>query len=114
LFDKDLAKARSVIKAVSVSDHETIETIKKIYAETGYLLDPHSAVGWRASDMLGETDDIVVATASPLKFAEEIEQKTGIKVDNEHLLAVLRRQPERYVSIRNSFQQLADYLMSLS
>lgn len=106
LFKDDLAATRPVIKAASVSDQETIETIKRVYKETGYLLDPHTAVGWRASELLGGKEDIIVATASPLKFAEEILAKTGIKTNNSYLLERLRQQPERYTEIGNNLADL--------
>ena len=112
LFNDDIKQARSVVEAVSVTDQETIDTIKRVYKETNYLLDPHTAVGWRASEVLENDNgnDVIVATASPLKFAEEIFQKTGIQADNSALLKKLRRQPERYWNIDNSLDELTNFL----
>jgi threonine synthase len=113
LLGTDLAALRKVVQAVRVTDEETVETIKQVYSDTGYLLDPHTAVGWRASDVLGGSQvDAIVATASPLKFAEEIFEKTGIKVDNSQLMEELGRQPERYWQIENSFRELSAFLES--
>lgn len=113
LFNDHLEAMRAAVRAVSVSDEDTIDTIKRVYAETGYLLDPHTAVGWRASELLGGDQDVIVATASPLKFAEEIFAKTGIKVDNSHLLDELAEKPERYVKIDNSLDELVANLEQL-
>jgi threonine synthase len=111
IFDNDLSAVRQVVEAVKVTDEETVETIKRVHAETGYLLDPHTAVGWRASEVLASDEvDVVVATASPLKFAEEIYAKTGISLDNTHLITELSRQPERYTSLDNSLDQLKEFL----
>lgn len=111
LLGADLAAVRAVVQAVRVTDEETARTIKQVYGDTGYLLDPHTAVGWHASDVLGGRQaDVIVATASPLKFAEEIFAKTGIKVDNTQLMAELSRQPERYWEIENSIEQLTEFL----
>ncbi|HEY5152819.1 MAG TPA: threonine synthase [Candidatus Saccharimonadales bacterium] len=111
IFHDDVKAARAVVQAVRVTDEETVETIRRVYKDTGYLLDPHTAVGWRASDVLADDGpDVITATASPLKFAEEIFEKTGIRVDNEHLLEELRRKPERYWQIDNSFAQLSEFL----
>lgn len=115
VFDQDLQKLRDNLQAVSVDDEATVATIKEVYNSTGYLLDPHTAVGWRASEMVvspSEKADIIVATASPLKFAEEIFTKTGIKVDNTEQLEALRRTPERYTEIENSVQALTKFLQS--
>jgi threonine synthase len=111
LFDEDIASIRTVVKAIRVSDEDTIATIKQVYSDTGYLLDPHTAIGWRASQILGdENQDIIVATASPLKFVEEIFAKTGIAVNNTHLLEELRQRPERYTKIGKSLAELAEFL----
>lgn len=112
LFDEDVDALRKVVKATSVSDEETIETIKQVYDDTGYLLDPHTAVAWRASEAMPaeNASDIIIATASPLKFAEEIVDKTGIRVDNTSQLEALRQQPERFWEIDNSTEQLSKFL----
>jgi threonine synthase len=112
MFGDDIEAMRAVVQAARVTDEDTVLTIQQVYKDTGYLLDPHTAVGWQASEMLPAEDnsDVIVATASPLKFAEEIFEKTGIKVDNSHLLEELRNQPERYWQIENSFAELAEFL----
>jgi threonine synthase len=113
VFNDDIELARTVVQATRVTDGETIRTIQQVYKDTGYLLDPHTAVGWHASEALkSDKTDVIVATASPLKFAEEIFEKTGIKVDNSRLLKELRRKPERYWQIENSFGQLSEFLTS--
>lgn len=71
------------IKVISISDIDTAKTIGEVYRKNNYLLDPHSAVAWSASEKLATTKytDVIVATASPKKFGQEIFDATGIKVD---------------------------------
>jgi threonine synthase len=90
-----------------------VKTIKKVYAETGYLLDPHTAVAWYASEQIpGENaHDVVVSTAAPEKFAEEITAATGIPVDNTAELTTLRQTPERYTPINNSLDELRSFII---
>ena len=95
--------------ARSISSDETLRTIKEVHAETGYVLDPHTAVGWAAS----EPGDVIVSTASPDKFAEVIEEGTGIEVDNGAQLAELRQVPERYVEMPNSAEAYKGHIRSL-
>jgi threonine synthase len=45
---EDVLKAVAV-RSVAVSDQETLHTIKQVYATTGYMLDPHTAVGVAAT-----------------------------------------------------------------
>lgn len=70
----------SVMKAALVdfyggfaSEDETKESIAKVYAETGYLMDPHTAVGQYVYETYktatgDQTKTVVVSTASPFKF----------------------------------------------
>jgi threonine synthase len=111
------AQQTEYIQAARVSDAETIKTIQQVHAATGYLLDPHTAVAWRASDMIPSPyphPDVIVATASPLKFAEEIRAKTGIIIDNTAALQALRTRPERYRQIDNSLSKLKQFLTDTS
>jgi threonine synthase len=61
--------------AVAVSETETLDQIRATYAETGYILDPHSAVGVRAAR--GYPEMICLATAHPAKFDEAVYQAIG-------------------------------------
>ena len=72
IFDRDLSSIRSMLTAVSVTDAETEATMKNVYAEAGYVLDPHGAVGYKAlADHVEAYPDrrgIFLATAHPVKF----------------------------------------------
>ncbi len=114
LLDSDSFALSHAVQAVRVTDEETIQTIKRVYYDTGYLLDPHSAVGWYASELVGSAQiNVILATASPLKFAEEIFEKTGIKVDNTKQLEGLRQKAERYWEIENSIAELCEFLKAI-
>jgi threonine synthase len=58
---------------------QTLETIKKFYEETGYILDPHTAVGVAVAERFKNPDipTICLATAHPAKFPDAIEQAIG-------------------------------------
>lgn len=113
IFGQDIDAFRADIKTTQVSDADTVETIKKVYKQTGYLLDPHTAVAWYASEQIpGENmHDVIVSTAAPEKFAEEITEATGIAVDNTADLEKLRAIPERYTSISNSVNDLRSFII---
>lgn len=109
IFEDDPGRMRSVLSAESISNKETMRTIREVYDETGYLLDPHTAVGWAAS----ESGDVIVSTAAPDKFAEVIEEGAGIEVDDSAQLAELRRMPERYVEMPNSIAAYKEHIRDL-
>jgi len=53
------------------------KTIRKVYEQRQYLLDPHTAVAWHAfeqySQATGDTNPcVIVSTASPFKFCDSV------------------------------------------
>lgn len=85
LHDEDVdALARSVTGS-SHTDEETLEAIRRVHEEYGYLIDPHTAVGWLALRARSDSDSaapgVVLATASPAKFPETVRRATGVEPD---------------------------------
>ncbi|HLA95348.1 MAG TPA: hypothetical protein VK612_06485, partial [Pyrinomonadaceae bacterium] len=72
IFNSDFPALKDKLESVSVSDEVTAATMHEIYEKTGYILDPHGAVGYRAlADYLeGHPGDkgIFLETAHPVKF----------------------------------------------
>ena len=72
-----LEKIQDVFKAGWLNEDEVLDTIKTCFEQTGYLLDTHTAIGYgvykeyqKASG--DETKTIILATASPYKFADSV------------------------------------------
>ena len=65
--------------SASVNQEATLGEIRDFYAETGYLLDPHTAVGVRGARQLlpEDTARVCLATAHPAKFSETVERALG-------------------------------------
>jgi threonine synthase len=108
-----LAMARQVFTAAKVDDPLTLQTIQKVYKETGYLLDPHSAVGVAASELLaGELPDpvILMACAHPAKFPDTIEKAIGIRPPLPEAVAALLRKPERTVLLKRDLATIQTYM----
>ncbi|RPJ85374.1 MAG: threonine synthase [Acidobacteria bacterium] len=79
-----LQRLRENVAGFSVCEDETRATIRGVYRETGYILDPHSAVGYAAARRYraetGEKRPIVtLATAHPAKFAQTIREELGFE-----------------------------------
>ncbi len=72
MFKNEFPRLKQNMIAVSISDEQTIETMKSVYEEAGYVLDPHGGVGYRAlSERLAgnkEQKGIFLETAHPVKF----------------------------------------------
>lgn len=65
--------------AMTVDTEQTLATIRDFHASTGYVLDPHTAVGVRAGREMagGEVPVVCLATAHPAKFGEAVRRATG-------------------------------------
>ncbi|MFN2329409.1 MAG: threonine synthase [Chromatocurvus sp.] len=72
LSDVAMAKARELFASVRVDDEATCEQIARTWTECGYLLDPHSAIGYRAAVQAATpgTPMVTLATAHPAKFPD--------------------------------------------
>ena len=66
-------KVREVFAGDFVSNDESLATIKRVWDERGYLLDPHTAVAWEVAERLrGEDPVLVVSTAHWAKFGADV------------------------------------------
>jgi threonine synthase len=72
------------VSAVTVDDRQTLDAMRRVRAAGGYVLCPHSAVGWKAAEDLLATpegdrlDDVVVfGTAHPAKFPDVLQEAFG-------------------------------------
>jgi threonine synthase len=64
--------------AQAVDDTRTLETIARVHAETGRLIDPHTAVGLAAAAQVrSEGPVVVLSTAHPAKFPDAVRRATG-------------------------------------
>ena len=71
--DEILKKIKEQFGAGYATDEETAKTIKKIWEEEKYLLDPHTAVAYKVmlEQNLSEPT-VVLSTASPYKFCASV------------------------------------------
>jgi len=93
----EMAQVRKDFRSVSVSQGATLQEIRDFYAETGYLLDPHTAVGVKAALELLPPDSarVCLATAHPAKFSETMELSLGFQVPAPQSVTDLYGKPTR-------------------
>lgn len=86
-----------IFLAQSVDDSGIIAEIRDFHAATGYLLDPHTAVGVRAGRALATSSMpmICLATAHPAKFADAVREAIGRDPERPASLAGLEERPRR-------------------
>ncbi len=88
------------IVATSVDRDTTLRTIAETYRDTGYIVDPHTAVGVAAARRF-ESDGPVLclATAHPAKFPESVDQTIGKPVARHPALEALKGATSRKTSL---------------
>ena len=91
LHDHDHATLRESLHGHRFDDGATAEAIERVEREHGYLLDPHTAVGWlalEAEQRAGrEGTGIVLGTAHPAKFGEVVAPILGRELELPESLA---------------------------
>jgi len=78
-----LEAMRSVFAAGRCNEAETAATIAETWAEAGYLLDPHTAIGVHVAKQHedGSVPMVVLGTAHPAKFPDAVEEAAGVRPD---------------------------------
>ena len=82
--------------AAAIDAKNTLGAIRSLHEETGYLADPHTAVGLAAARRLGLDGPVVcLATAHPAKFPESVDEALGKRAARHPALQALHGKPAR-------------------
>jgi threonine synthase len=114
----DRPAMRKNIFSVSVSDQETLKTIKKVHDRYGVVLEPHGAVGWRGLEAyLDATGDsalcVSLETAHPAKFPEAVEEAIGVEPELPQSMKDLEKKTGEPVLIDNDYEAFRTFLSGL-
>ncbi len=72
-----LAKLQARFAAFCCDDAGTKTAIREVWERSRYLMDTHTAVGWRAAQDFGEGPTVILSTASPYKFPAAVLSALG-------------------------------------
>lgn len=118
LFNSDHANIAALISGTTVTDKETKETIRKVWREFNYTLDPHGAVAYFALEQyLREhpgQKGIFLETAHPVKFPEVVEKETGQALLIPESAKGLFALEKKSVVMEPGFSNLKDFLAARS
>jgi len=107
------AALKREFSACSIDDKETKKTIAEIYAATGELLDPHTAVGVAAGARARRDTGsplVALATAHPAKFPEAVKAATGVHPELPSHLNRLMKAKERFEVLANDVEKIKTYI----
>ena len=106
-------RLRRLFDAHRFDDAETSAEIAGRLADSGELLDPHSAIATAAAraEVRPEISAVVaLATAHPAKFPDAVEKASGVRPELPERLADLYEREERYTTLPNDLVALQDYI----
>ena len=117
LYTHSHSKMVADICAYSYTDDEIRASIKNTYRETGYLLDPHGATGFMASEaFLKKNPDkelVFFETAHPVKFRDTVEAEINQKIEVPERLKKFMEKEKVTTRMSNDFTEFKDYLLDL-
>lgn len=103
----------SEISGETYTDEQIRETVQKTYEETGYLLDPHGACGYRAlaENLKPGENGVFLETAHPAKFLQTVEDIIGMEVKIPEKLQAFMRGTKQSVPMSKDFASFKAYLL---
>ena len=118
IFNHDYEALAACFSSVSISDEETKKAILDTEKNTGYLLDPHGAVGYLALKKYLQKHQnekgFFAETAHPVKFYDVVEPVINKKIQLPDAVACIIDKEKISVRIESDFNQLKSFLMSLN
>ncbi|GLK67742.1 threonine synthase [Hansschlegelia plantiphila] len=110
-----LANIRTDFDAGRADEAAVAETIDRVRRETGYLLDPHTAVAYAVAeraDLDPATPTVVLSTAHPAKFPDAVEAASGVRPELPPHLAELLEKPEKLVRLPGELGAIESFVES--
>ncbi len=119
LYRDDWKTIRNHLWSSSVDDPAIRETIREIYEDLYYLLDPHTAVGVQALKRFRQqnrahrsTKAIVLGTAHPGKFEDIVSDVIGQDTELPQALKEAMKKPKQSLILKPDYQKFVEFLRS--
>ena len=118
IFKHQFPELKSKLSAATVTEEDTLATIKEVFEKYNYLTDPHGAVGYFAlSQYLANhpaDKGIFLETAHPVKFPEAAEKATGESMNIPGSLQSLMKKDKLSIFIPADYAALKEFLLNKS
>ncbi len=115
IFRHQFPALKSKLSSYSITDEETIATIKTVYEKENYVLDPHGAVGFLSLERYLQSHPrqkgIVLETAHPVKFPDAVESGIGKPIDIPVSVQTIMKKEKMSILIKADYGQLKEYLL---
>lgn len=113
LYQNDFSKLQKNLSSYSFLDEATKSGMKKIYSESGYVADPHGAVGYLGLKEYQKSNPnvygIFLVTAHPVKFLDVVEDTLGLSPEIPPQIQKVMGKEKKSIKI-SSYEELKSYL----
>lgn len=122
LFKGDLKAIREKVSAFQFTDAQTRQAMQEVARATGYICDPHGAVGYlglqaalkaKGLALTAPAPGIFLETAHPIKFRPEVEKTLGITLEIPPQISAVMSGEKAFSGI-DSYGQLREFLLTSS
>ena len=114
LYEHSLQNLTHDVEGFVCTDEQALATIRDVYAQYGYLLDPHGAIGYRALkkhiDSHPSRTGFFIETAHPAKFTEVVEKVIHQDISLPENLARFANGTKQTVELPATFDALKNFL----
>ncbi len=100
--------------AYRYDDNEIRDAIKRVFEQTGYLLDPHGACGYMAleQDLKSGETGFFLETAHPAKFKDVVEGVIGTEIEIPAKLKAFMAGSKQSIPMSKEFADFKEFLIS--
>lgn len=115
LYHQSLSDLKADLSGFWATDEETRAEMKRVFDETGYVMDPHGAIGHLALRKYLEThggSGFFLETAHPAKFLDTVESTLGKSLEVPQRLSQLKDRKKEAIALGTEFVAFKDYLLS--
>ena len=116
LYNKDIDALRKDLVGKAYTDEATAAAVKSVYKATGYVMDPHGAIGYLGlkeyvKESGKDATGIFLATAHPAKFIEVVNDIIEKDVEIPARLQEVAKKKKESIVIENDFEKLKSFLL---
>ena len=115
LFQQNFGNLGDTLSSYSFDDEQTKQAIKEVFDRTGYVMDPHGAVGYLGLQRFLQDQKnyhgVFLETAHPVKFLETVEEVLKREIEIPSTIQDLSQREKKSVEIKN-YEELKLFLMS--
>lgn len=116
LFNQQFNQLTTMVSSVSIDDATTSQTIKEVFQQHHYTLDPHGAVAYYALEQyLQEYPNekgFILETAHPVKFPDTVEDAIGRSLEFPQQVQHLLSAEKESIRMNASFSNFKEWLLN--